>query len=261
MSYQQTSDTSHPEVKRPSLFFGLTEGLRAMLELGCYLPYRVLDGNQGTGDGHPVLILPGFMATDLSTMPLRSYIHKIGYKVYGWGEGRNYAQVEYIDLMQRRLELIYQRHGEPVSVIGWSLGGIYARELAKRDPEMVRQVIVMGTPLRGITEANNAQWLYELLKKGKYTEVADQAILEDIPTPAEVPTTSIYSKEDGVVPWQLCLEDESDIHQNVQVRGSHLGLGVNPLVLQIIKDRLSYAKANWVRFRTGNMLEDLLVNP
>jgi len=232
-----------------------------MLEFGAYLPYRVLDGGDGTGDGHPVLILPGFMATDLSTMPLRSFIHKLGYKVYGWGEGRNFAQVEYINLMQRRLRLIYQRYGQEVSVIGWSLGGIYARELAKNAPEMVRQVIVMGTPLRGITEANNAQWLYELLKKGKYTEVADQAILQDLPTRADVPTTAIYSKEDGVVPWQLCLEDESDIHQNVQVRGSHLGLGVNPLVLQIIKDRLSYTKENWIRFKTNSMIEDLLVNP
>ena len=91
------------------------------------------------------------------------------------------------------------------------------------------------------------------------TEVIEQDLIEDIPLPAPVPTTAIFTKEDGVVPWELCLEDEDKWHQNIQVRGSHLGLGVNPLVLQIVADRLKYEKSSWTYFETGNLVEDLLV--
>ncbi len=248
------------EVKRPSLLYGLTEGLRAAVELGFYLPYRLINREAASGDGHPVLILPGFMATDLSTVPLRSFIHKLGYKVYGWGEGRNYAHVEYIDLMIAKLKRIHRRHGTPVSLIGWSLGGIYARELAKRHPELVRQVIVMGTPLQGVAKANNAKWMYDLLTRNKVTESIDEELLASFPEPAPVPTTAIYSKEDGVVPWALCLEEEDAIHQNIQVRGSHLGLGVNPLVLHIIQDRLQHTKDSWRAFTRNSRWEELFVS-
>ncbi len=254
------SGQSHiEEIKKPSLALGLTEGIRAMVDLGWYVPYRIFKKEEGQGDGHPVLILPGFMASDFSTIPLRSYIHKLGYKVYGWGEGRNYAHGEYIDLLTQKLERIYNRHREPITIIGWSLGGIYARQLAKQDPSIVRQVIIMGSPIKGVNVANNATWMYELLRKSKLTDDVDPLLMEDIPAPAPVPTTAIFTKEDGVVPWELCLEDEDEWHQNVQVRGSHLGLGVNPLVLQIIADRLQKSKANWQYFEPGNLVEELLV--
>lgn len=248
------------DIKKPSLAFGLTEGLRAFLELGSYFPYRLLVNNEGSGDGHPVLILPGFMSSDTSTIPLRSFIHKLDYKVYGWGEGRNYAQSDYIELLTKKLENIYLKHKEPITLIGWSLGGIYARQLAKHNPCIIRQIIVMGSPFKGVYTANNAVWMYDLLKKSKIIgDDIDDELLKDFPFPAPVPTTAIYTKEDGVVPWQLCLEDEDEWHQNIQVRGSHLGLGVNPLVLQIIADRLMYNKSNWEYFETGNFLENLFV--
>ena len=145
-------------------------------------------------------------------------------------------------------------------IIGWSLGGIYARQLAKQDPSIIRQVIVMGSPVKGVILSNNATWMYDLLKKSKLVAGdVDQKMLDDIPVPAPVPTTAIYTKEDGVVPWELCLEEEDESHQNVQVRGSHLGLGVNPLVLQIIADRLRLDKNTWSYFETSNIVEDLLV--
>jgi len=258
MIHRDTSDA----VKRPSIVLGLTEGFRAFFELGTYFPYRFFMKNEGEGDGHPVLILPGFMSSDLSTIPLRSFIYNAGYKVYGWGEGINYARTDYIDLLIDKVERIYQRHDKPITLIGWSLGGIYARQLAKHNPYIIRQVIVMGSPIKGVKEANNAIWMYELLKKSKLvSDTLDPELLKDFPLPAPVPTTAIYSKEDGVVPWELCLEDEDDWHQNIQVRGSHLGLGVNPLVLQIVADRLKYDQSNWEYFETGNIVEDLLVYP
>ncbi len=249
-------------IKKPSLALGLTEGIRAMMDLGWYFPYRFFIKHAEKGDGHPVLILPGFMASDMSTIPLRSFIHKLGYKVYGWGEGRNFAHTVYLDLLTQKLERIYDRHREPITIIGWSLGGIYARQLAKQDPSIIRQIIVMGSPVRGVTLSNNARWMYDLLKRSRIiTEDIDQELINDIPNAAPVPTTAIYTKEDGVVPWELCLEDEDEWHQNIQVRGSHLGLGVNPLVLQIIYDRLLHDKSDWTYFETQNLVEDLLVNP
>ncbi len=254
-------ESSTEEIKRPSLVLSLSEGIRAFFELGSYVPYRLLKKNESEGDGHPVLILPGFMASDFSTIPLRSFIHKLGYKVYGWGEGRNYANVDYVGLLIEKLERIYQRHQEPITIIGWSLGGIYARQLGKYDEEIVRQIITMGSPFKGLDYSNNAIWMYDLLKRSRIIseDNLDEELLEDIPVPANVPTTAIFTKEDGVVPWELCLEEEDEWHQNVQVRGSHFGLGVNPLVLQIVADRLLCTKSTWTYFETSNLIEDIFV--
>ncbi len=256
-----TTQYDSEEIKRPSIVLGLTEGIRAMVDFGWYFPYRLWTKNEGGGDGHPVLILPGFMASDFSTIPLRSFIHHLGYSVYGWGEGRNFAHADYIEMLTQKMERIYEKHQEPITIIGWSLGGVYARQLAKHSPDSVRQVIVMGSPFKGVTKSNNAAWMYELLKKSNVVSSdLDHALWEDIPFPANVPTTAIFTKEDGVVPWELCMEDEDEWHQNIQVRGSHLGLGVNPLVLQIIADRLKYDKGNWGYFEISNKVEELFVS-
>jgi pimeloyl-ACP methyl ester carboxylesterase len=255
-------EVEHNKVNRPNWVWALTEGGRALIEYGVYIPYKKLKHTKAKGDGHPVWILPGFLASDKSTDPMRNFIHKLGYKVYGWGQGRNLANQEYIETLVARLKIIFEKHKEPVSIIGWSLGGIYARQLAKERPDMVRQVITMGSPFKGITRANNAKWIYDLfLNKGKKSRI-DPDLIDDIPNPAPVPTTAIYTKEDGVVPWKYCLEQiETPIHQNIQVRGSHLGLGVNPSVLHIIADRLQYEDSNWVHFEAKGLIEDYLYYP
>ena len=234
--------------QRPSFLLGLTEGGRAAIELFTYLPYSALRKLEKTGDDHPVLVLPGFMATDLSTIPLRKYLKGIGYRVYGWDQGRNYAKLDYIELLHERLDGIYHKYHRQVSIIGWSLGGVYARQMAKESPELVRQIITLGSPFKGVTKANNAKWIYDILTNGKGEAQLDPEIMIDIPKPAPVPTTAIYSKEDGVVPWKACMETPTDIHQNVQVHGSHLGLGVNVTVMEIIADRLQYDQSNWKQF-------------
>lgn len=257
-----STEKNNKAVKRPNFFWALTEGPRALLELGAFFPYKALNNIPKNGDGHPVLIIPGFMATDMSTIPLRSFIHDLGYKVYGWGEGRNYAKEEYIELLSEKTVKLFEKHEEKITIIGWSLGGVYARQMAKKHPELIRQVITMGSPFKGIKDANNAKWMYDILTKGKGTASIDKDLIEDIPNPAPVPTTAIYSKEDGVVPWNVCLEQEENaIHQNIQVRGSHLGFGVNPTVLQIIADRLQYREENWEKFEPKSKLEDILFYP
>lgn len=249
-------------VGRPSLFWLLTEGGRAITELGMSIPYRKFFARKDHGDGHPVMTLPGFMASETSTAPMRKYISQLGYESYCWNLGRNTAKVKFLKMLAERLEEIYEAHGEPVSLIGWSLGGVFARQLAKARPEMVRQIITLGSPFRGIHQPNNVAWVYNLVSGGKKIKDIDPILFENIPLPAPVPTTAIFTKEDGIVPWELCLEEkETEIHQNIQVRGSHLGLGVNPTVFDIIADRLLYSKENWEHFRPRNLVKDLLFYP
>ncbi len=252
---------SENTVARPSLFWLLTEGGRAFTELGFFIPYRRFLAAKNYGDQHPVMVLPGFMASDVSTAPLRKFLTESGYQAYGWDLGRNTAKVEFLDLLLDKLESVYETHGEKISLIGWSLGGVFARQLAKAKPALIRQVITLGSPFKGISEPNNVAWIYNFISNGKRASDIDPILYEDIPLPAPVPTTAVYTKEDGIVPWQLCLEEEDEIHQNIQVRGSHFGLGVNPTVMEIIADRLLYNSDNWEYFRETNILKDFLFYP
>lgn len=250
------------KVRKPSKFWLVTEIGRAITELGISIPFRKFYTSEVHGDGHPVLVLPGFMATDYSTGPLRKFINKLGYTAHAWELGRNYAKLQFLEELVERVEALYEQHGQKVSLIGWSLGGVYARQIAKERPHMIRQVITLGSPFRGISDPNNATWLYNMLPGSKRVVDLDPDLLLDLPKPAPVPTTAIYSKEDGVVPWRACMEAEEDYyHQNIQVRGSHLGLGVNPSVLNIIADRLMYKEEYWEPFTPQSIVNDLLFYP
>jgi pimeloyl-ACP methyl ester carboxylesterase len=170
--------------------------------------------------------------------------------------------VEFLEVLIEKVENIHQEYGENVSLVGWSLGGVFARQIAKERPNLIRQIITLGSPFRGVQEPNNAAWIYDQLVKRKKIKETAPDLIDEFPKPAPVPTTAIYTKEDGVVPWQLCMEkEETYFHQNVQVRGSHLGLGVNASVLRIIANRLQYNEANWVEFNTNNSVENLILYP
>jgi len=247
------------EVKKPSFLWFSTEIGRAALEYAFMLPYRYLYTNEVTGDGHPVFVIPGFMATDKSTKPLRDFLNKIGYNAYGWGLGRNYGEEEHIDILLNQVDVLFQKHKKKVSLIGWSLGGIFVRQIAKTNPHLIRQVITLGSPFGSITGSNHASWLHKFITGGKGDDIIDPELLLDIPKPAPVPTTAIYSKQDGIVPWEYCMEEETDIHQNIQVIGSHLGFGVNPIVLQIIEDRLKHNRSDWAKFEPKSSFEEKLV--
>lgn len=202
------------------------------------------------------------MASDVSTKPLRRYLTTLGYEALPWGMGRNTGRVEFIDELGNKLTEVYQTYREPVSIIGWSLGGVFARQVAKIHPDYVRQLITLGSPFAGISEPNNVAWVYNWFTGKQRVQDIDPSILEDLPKPAPVPTTAVYTKQDGIVPWQICREiKETPIHQNIQVRGSHLGLGVNPTVLNIISDRLAYTKDNWEWYGGERSMEQMLLYP
>ena len=177
------------------------------------------------GDGHPVLVLPGFSAGDRSTSALRSLLKDLGYRTYGWGLGPNMGPSTHVrEGLVRRLDHASRRRGEPVSIIGWSLGGVYARELARSRPAQVRQVITLGSPIQMAESEPSSR------------------------RPLNVPATSIYSRTDGVVKWQASLIRRTDIGENVRVVGSHCGLGHNPAVITVIADRLSQPAGTWSHF-------------
>ena len=212
------------------------------------------------GDGHPVLVLPGFTAGDWSTKPLRLFLEGLGYKAYGWEQGTNTGpSAELMLAMEERLDALYQQHGCKVSLVGWSLGGIYARELARRFPEKVRQVMTLGSPYGAEREHVHAA-LIGLLQvlKGKTFEELHAEFLPEGDSPPPVPCTSVYSKTDGVADWTLCIEDEPDAtHQNIQVYGAHTGLGWNTSIAWLLADRLAQPEDDWKKFEPTTRAERL----
>ncbi len=221
---------------------------RALPELGIFAAALPLLAFAPRGDGHPVLVLPGLIASDISTRPLVSFLRGKGYKAFGWGLGRNYGPLPGVEeKMVARIRELRKRYGRKVSIVGWSLGGIYARQLAKMLPDDVRQVITLGSPFKGSPRATNAWRVYEFAS-GHKVDDRDRHMGGAIETPPAAPFTAIYSRTDGVCAWQVCREDEGPTAENIEVEGSHLGLGHNPAVVFAIADRLSQPEGEWRRF-------------
>ena len=199
------------------------------------------------GDSHPVLVFPGLGASDTTTVPLRNFLRDRGYTPYPWKQGFNLGPKHGVVAACRdELLRLATRHREKVSLIGWSLGGIYARELAKEQPEQARCVITLGTPFGGHPRATNAWRFYELVS-GQSVQ-GDAALLAQIRQAPACPTTSIYSKSDGIVAWQCSINEHAPHTENIEVHASHIGMGMNPLALYAIADRLAQDPQDWQRF-------------
>jgi pimeloyl-ACP methyl ester carboxylesterase len=204
------------------------------------------------GDGHSVLTLPGFLASDLSMAPMRRYLSELGYDSQAWRMGRNIGGVARIrQALRDRLAEIHNSTGRKVSIVGWSLGGVYARDLALQAPEMVRYVITLGSPFANDVRATNVTRLYEALSGEALEDISElrAALAGDLP----VPTTSIYSRTDGIVNWRTCLVRPSRTAENIEVHlASHVGLGVNPAALWAVADRLAQREGEFAQFdRSG----------
>ncbi|HSW09186.1 esterase/lipase family protein [Aquabacterium sp.] len=199
------------------------------------------------GDGHPVIVFPGLGATDFTTAPLRGFLSDRGYTAYPWKQGFNFGPRHgVLDALRDQVRHVADRHREKVSLIGWSLGGVYAREMAKEMPDKARCVITLGAPFSGHPRATNA-WRFYQMVSGQNVE-QDPEFIAQLRVPPPVPTTSIYSKTDGVVAWQCSLNDGEPHTENIEVHASHIGMGMNPLALYVIADRLMQDPARWQRF-------------
>jgi pimeloyl-ACP methyl ester carboxylesterase len=234
---------------------------RAAFELGALVAGAPLLRKMGRGDRHPVLVMPGFTASDQSTAGLRYLIRSWGYWAHGWGLGANVGPtMEKLAGIRDRLEALHSRHGARVSLVGWSLGGLYARYLARQMPEMVRNVITLGSPLQMTQgDRSSASGVADRLQHLFDPAFIEMADYERGPLP--VPSTAVYTRTDGIVRWQVCLDIADDSHENVEVRGSHSGLGFNPSVLYVIADRLGQAEDSWRPFRPPLALRPLYPKP
>lgn len=242
-------------VKAPSALLALTELPRALFELGA-LPWAApMLATAPKGDGHPVIVLPGFVTSDRSTGILRGFLKRHGYHAHTWDLGRNLGPKAIGHQGEKLIERVLAVHeatGQKVSLVGWSLGGVMARLVAKRIPHAIRQVITLGSPFSGSPKASNVWRAYEMLTGQRIDADHTKAQLHEVSAPPPVPSTAIYSRGDGVVAWQNCCEEIGPMSDNIEVHGSHCGLGFNASVLYAIADRLAQAEDDWHPFeRTG----------
>jgi pimeloyl-ACP methyl ester carboxylesterase len=246
-----------PPRRRPSrMLLGLeVRAIAEMASIPYAMPWLLYSAPQG--DGHPVLIIPGMLASDHSSSPLRAFLRLCGYQAHGWNLGRNLGPRQGVmDSLQQALPRLHDYAEGKVSVIGWSLGGIFAREIARKAPQHVRQVITLGSPLYGDAETSTNAWkIYSRLAK-KHNDHSEEYQRGDRAPP--VPTTSIYSRSDGVVGWGCCVEHPGSHTENIEVNyASHIGLGVNPVVWYALADRLAQPDGEWAPFDPSG-LERLL---
>lgn len=211
----------------------------APVEIARFLLSAGVMGTGEPGDGHAVLLIPGFGAGEEAMRPLGRAIERLGYRVYGWGQGRNLGMRPRLrDNLRRLMKDLYERHHGPVSLIGWSLGGVFARELARESPERVRRLFTLGSPINGYPIANDLAGQVRLMLSGKLLRPDEAAFrLRSIPPP--VPCTAFHSKVDGFVDWRACLEPFAANTENIEVRSSHIGLVYNLDVFRAIAQRLA----------------------
>lgn len=236
---------THAPIAPPSRLLLLAE-LRALWETGAGVALWPLLQLAPRGDGHPVLVLPGLAASDVSTAILRRYLKSRGFDAHGWGLGRNLGPRQGIEQgMVNLLKGLVETSGQKVSLVGWSLGGVYARLLATAHPSLVRNVITLGSPFVGSPRSTNAWRIYESVSGQSADDPERMKYVH--PTPP-VPTTSIYSRSDGIVSWQSSVEKNSPQSENIEVIASHIGMGAHPAVLYALADRLAQPEGEWKPF-------------
>ncbi len=232
---------------------------RAPWELGATLAAWPLLRTAPEGDGHAVIVFPGLGAGDFSTAPLRSFLSSQGYETYGWDLGFNFGPRD--GVLKKSVERVMDicaTSKRKVSLIGWSLGGLYAREFAKALPKQTRSVITLGTPFSGDPKATNAWRFYEFVSGHK---LDDKKMIAHIKEAPPVPTTSIFSRTDGVVAWPLSIQKESKTAENIEVIASHVGMGMNPIALYAVADRLAQREGAWQKFDRSGWRQYFYRNP
>ena len=249
---QQGNNLVDPYVPPPSALLALSEAHRALAEvITLNLSRGRLAKLAPSGDGHPVMVLPGFMGGDGYNAAFRRFLTKLDYSVHGWGQGRNLGPREgVLEALQERIHYLSDRYEGPVSLVGHSLGGIFARELAREFPDKVRQVISLGSPFgRGRMTGSIPARLFTALNPPEELPIAEDGLHLAPP----VPTTAIYSKGDGIVNWQTTLQQDGHAHsQSIQVRGSHCGMTLNPTIWFLVAERLSTRHGEWRPFERNS---------
>lgn len=253
-----------PRRSRPPHWIYTMLEWRALLELGALPASWPLLAASRAGDGHPVLLLPGLAAGDATLAPLAWFLRAKGFQVETWGFGRNRGfHRKFVVALEQKVRYLHHRAGRKVSLVGWSLGGLFAFDAAHRAPECIRNVVSLGSPMQLSAGRVAAPWTVKVLYRWLAHPLGPTAHLalsraRLLKTPPPMPSTCIYSATDGVVPPQAAvLDGDSPDHENVPVPGSHMGLGFNPLVLWILADRLAQPEGCWRPFRPSGVAAGL----
>lgn len=249
----------HGHTGSPHPLFQAIES-RAVLE-AALLPWSwPLLASAPRGDGHPVLLLPGFMGDESSLFVLKAFLKQRGYEVETWGFGRNVGfSHRHATALEQKIRYLHHRSGRKVSLVGWSLGGMFAMYGAHESPECIRSVITLGSPVTfdppGSQSPPLVKALYRLIAHpmgtaAHVTHLRAKSLRG--PKALPVPISCLYSRTDGVVPPQeATIDGNPALHENVRVAGSHLGLGFNPFVLWVVADRLAQPEGEWKPFDRG----------
>jgi pimeloyl-ACP methyl ester carboxylesterase len=242
------SEPDPVDARPPAPWLTLAEMPRIAGEFGALLATWSHLVKLGKGDGHPVLVLPGFTAGDASTLFLRRFLRELDYDVLPWNLGTNTGNAFLVPLLHKRINQIIKATDAPFSIVGQSLGGVFARELARSFPSHVRSVITLGSPFRTRDGEGTSPMVRKLFERSATVRPEERmriGLVPDASRPPPVPSTAIYSRGDGVVDWRLCVENTSARSESVEVFGSHTGMSMNPLVFWLLADRLRQDPADW----------------
>lgn len=228
-------DETPPRPPRPLLMLREAGAVADVVRLVARLPQL---GRHPRGHGEPVMVLPGFGAGDRSTWVLRAHLRRLGYRVRGWELGVNAGDVpRLIRTLARAVADRSREAGMGLRLVGWSLGGYLAREVARELPEHVDRVVTLGSPVVGGPRYTATAPFYRAA--GFDFDAVEAAIAERERRPIRVPIVAIYSETDGIVDWRACIDRTSPRVEHVRVDATHLGLGFAPEVLRIVADRLA----------------------
>lgn len=256
----------HSHVGSPSTLSSLMEA-RVLLEMALLPTSLPLLMEVPRGDGHPVLLLPGFLAGETTLIALKLFLQNKGYDVHTWGLGRNVGfRSKHANALQQKIRYLHHVTGRKVSLVGWSLGGVFSFYGAESTLECVRSIITLGSPVSVDTEGNKSppamKALYRLVShrlgaSAHMMQPRAKSMREH--RRLAVPTSCLYSLTDGVVPPQeATIDGDPSMHENIQVPGSHIGLGFNGIVLSIVAERLAQPEADWKPFHPQGLLGRVL---
>ena len=252
----------HPHVGSPSVLSSLLEA-RIFMEMALLPASLPLLMAAPQGDGHPVILVPGFMAGESTLAALKLFLQNKGYDVHNWGLGRNVGfRGKHANALPQKIRYLHHTTGRKVSLVGWSLGGVFSFYGAETTQDCVRSIITLGSPVSVDMMGNQSppalKALYRLVShrlgaSAHLMQPRAKAMREHRRLP--IPTSCLYSLSDGVVPPQeATIDGDPALHENIQVPGSHVGLGFNGIVMAIVADRLAQAEGDWKPFAPQGLL-------